>query len=263
METPARYISMIAAVLMLCPLCACAQTKCENYEAKVIRKYPHDTGAYTQGLFFWNGSLYESTGQNGKSSLRKVDLQTGRPYAKKDFNKKYFGEGSCVVDGRLYMLTWTNRVAFVYDPLTLEYQKTFAYPREGWGLTALPQKDKDGAVMVASDGSSTLFFLDENMQTVHMLPVKINGKPLRLLNELEWIDGRIWANIYTTDFIAIINPQTGMVEGRIDCRNLIPDHKRTPQMDVLNGIAVNDKGQIYLTGKNWPSMFEIELVKKK
>lgn len=254
---------------------ACAQTKTQkpasqtgvvNYTAKVVASYPHDTGAYTQGLFFWNGGFYETTGQYGESSLRKVDLTTGKVLEKKSFSKKYFGEGSCVVDGKLYILTWQNNVAFVYDAATLKYEKAYSYPREGWGLATLPKgasfkgSDKAGnAVMVASDGSSQLFFLDKDFSTCATLNVTFNGRNLPMLNELEWIDGKIWANVYMTDHIVIINPMTGKVEGLIDCSGLLPQAKRTPSMDVLNGIAQAPDGSIYLTGKYWPQLFKITL----
>ncbi len=256
------HIAVLCAAALFWPFSSCAQTKCTEYTVKVVKTYPHDRKAYTQGLFFWNGSLYESTGQWGSSSLRKVDLDTGKPLVKKDFNRKYFGEGSCVAGDRLYMLTWTNKAAFVYDANTLEYIKTYHYPREGWGLASIPET-ADGAVMAASDGSGSLFFLDRDLQTRRTLKVHLDGRPVRLLNELEYIDGRIWANVYTTDMIFIINPDSGAVEGRIDCSNLIPHSARTEDMDVLNGIAVDEKGRIFLTGKNWPLMFQVELVKKK
>lgn len=270
-----KYLFCALFFALMC-LNACSQgdAKCTSYRAKVVKTYPHDMKAYTQGLFFWKGTMYESTGLNGSSSLRKVDLATGKVQARKNFTQKYFGEGSCVVDGMLYMLTWTNKVAFVYDASTLEYVKTYAYPREGWGLASIPaQEDQasrgasktaganafDGACMVASDGSGTLYFLDREFQTRRSLKVTLNGKPVRLLNELEWVGDRIWANVYTTDLIFIINPKTGVVEGRVDCSGLYPASKRHPGADVLNGIAVNEKGQIFLTGKNWPHVYQIEL----
>lgn len=239
----------------------------DNYTVKVLERYPHDAEAYTQGLFFNNGVLYETTGQYGESSIRKVELKSGRVEKKISLSSKYFGEGSCAVDGKLYMLTWTNKVAFVYDLSTLKYEKTLAYPREGWGLTAIPEPDKakfGNAVMVSSDGSSNIYFLDKELRTIKTLKVTFNGRPLRLLNELEWIDGKIWANVYTTDLIVIIDPSTGSVCGKIDCTSLMPQNKRTPDMDVLNGIAARKtsggKTEIFLTGKNWPALFKIQLV---
>lgn len=253
-----RKLIMLGLSLLMAVSCLSANTKAKDYTVKVLQTYKHDPSAYTQGLFFWNGGFYETTGQFGQSSLRKVDLATGKVLQKKDFNRKYFGEGSCIVGNKLYILTWTNKVAFVYDPDTFEYSKTLAYPREGWGLAALPKADGK-AVMVASDGSSNLYFLDENLQTVKTLKVSFNGRPVKLLNELECIGGKIWANVYTTDLIVIIDPKTGNVEGRVDCSNLIPQNKRTPDMDVLNGIAQDKDGNIYLTGKNWPSLFRVKL----
>lgn len=251
----------------------------DNYTVRVLEKFPHDTRAYTQGLFFCDDTLYETTGQWGESSIRKVDLHSGRVEKKIALSSRYFGEGSCVFDGKLYMLTWTNRVAFVYDLATLKYEKTLSYPREGWGITTIPESERTAfgsAVMVASDGSSNLYFLDGSLRTHRTVPVTFNGRPLRLLNELEWIDGKIWANVYTTDMIVIIDPASGRVCGRIDCSSLIPQSQRTPDMDVLNGIAVRPSSGagssgsssktgagIFLTGKNWPWLFRIELVPSK
>lgn len=256
-----RKISIFVFSLVVATSCLNAQNGSRDYTVKVLQTYRHDPSAYTQGLFFWKGDFYETTGQYGASSLRKVELESGNVLEKKNFGRKYFGEGSCVVGDKLYILTWTNNVAFVYDPVTFEYRKSLAYPREGWGLAALPKADGK-AVMVASDGSSKLFFLDENLQTVRSINVTFSGRPVRLLNELEYIDGKIWANVYTTDLIVIIDPKTGNVEGRVDCSNLIPQNKRTPDMDVLNGIAADADGNIYLTGKNWPSLFRVKLQAK-
>ena len=237
-------------------LCACSEAQVKEYRLKVVKEYPHRTDAYTQGLFFQDGTLYETTGQYGESTIRTVNLESGEPTALKKLNRKYFGEGSVILDGELYVLTWTNRVAFRYDAATLEYKSTVSYPREGWGLTT------DGKQLIASDGSSTLYFLDRNLKVLRKLPVTLNGRPVRYLNELEWIDGRIWANVYTTDSIVIINPSSGKVEGLVDCAGLLPAKLRTRDTDVLNGIAVDGEGRVFLTGKNWPRMYQIELVNK-
>ena len=160
---------------------------------------------------------------------------------------------------RLYVLTWTNKVVFVYDPATLEYRSTWSYPREGWGLTT------DGRSLIASDGSSSLYFMNADLKVLKTLTVTLNGRPLRLLNELEWIDGKIWANIYTTDSIAVIDPASGKVEALIDCSGLLPEKLRSPDTDVLNGIAVLGEGRsqrIFLTGKNWPRLYEVRVLKK-
>jgi len=225
-----------------------------RYRIEVVKEYSHDKGSYTQGLFFHNGELYESTGQYGVSSMRKVDLQTGKALRKLDFARKYFAEGSVILGDNLYILTWTNKVAFVYDAATLEYKRTYSYPREGWGLTT------DGSRLIASDGSSRLFFLSPEFKLINSINVKLNGRPVRYLNELEWIDGRIWANVYTTNLILIINPASGEVEATVDCNGLLPDKLRNPDTDVLNGIAVDARGRIYLTGKNWPRLYEVKLV---
>ena len=237
---------------------SCSEKEPINYGIEVIAEYPHDTESYTQGLFFYDGNMYESTGLKGKSTFRQVELQTGRPILKMDFDKQYFIEGSTVFNGKLYILTWESRLAFVYDAATLEYESTWNYPREGWGLTT------DGSQLIASDGSSSLYFMDGNFELKKKLTVKYQGRPVRFLNELEYIDGKIWANIYTTDEIAIINSRNGKVEGVIDCKGLLPKRLRTSQTDVLNGIAINpDNGKIYLTGKNWPRLYEVRLKEKR
>jgi len=248
---------LLAGLLLVLPQPICS-AKVRHYKVKVIKEYVHDTGAYTQGLFFYGGDLYESTGQYGKSSFRKVELSSGRTLRKLDFNRKYFGEGSVILGDKMYMLTWTNKVAFIYDAATLQYRKTVSYPREGWGLTT------DGKQLIASDGSPRLYFMDSEMNVKRTVNVTFNGKPLRYLNELEWIESRIWANVYTTDMIVVIDPNSGNVEGVIDCSGLLPDKLRKRDTDVLNGIARNPSdGRIYLTGKNWPRLYQIELVEQK
>lgn len=244
---------LIAGVLLAG---ACSQAQVKQYGIKVVKEYPHRTDAYTQGLFFQDGILWETTGQYGESTIRTVDLASGEPTQLKKLNSKYFGEGSVILDGVLYVLTWTNKVAFKYDAATLTYQKTLSYPREGWGITT------DGKQLIASDGSANLFFLDKDLKLLKRQPVTMNGRPLRYLNELEWIDGKIWANVYTTDTIVIINPADGKVEAAIDCSGLLPRKLRNKDTDVLNGIALDAEGRIYLTGKKWPRLYQVELVKK-
>ena len=235
---------------------ACSQAQVKQYGVKVVKEYPHRTDAYTQGLFFHEGVLWETTGQYGESTIRTVDLASGEPIALKKLTGKYFGEGSVILDGVLYVLTWTNKVAFKYNAATITYQQTLRYPREGWGLTT------DGKQLIASDGSANLYFLDKDLKLLKRLPVTMNGRSLRYLNELEWIDGKIWANVYTTDTIVIINPADGKVEAAIDCTGLLPEKLRKKDTDVLNGIARDAEGRIYLTGKKWPRLYQVELVKK-
>ena len=248
---------LILIALALAVLVSC-QGKVKKYRLNVIKEYPHDTSSYTQGLFFHDGTLYESTGQMGESTMRTVDLESGKPIRKLSFSDQYFIEGSVILDDELFILSWLNRVAFIYDANTLEYKETYSYPRQGWGLTT------DGKSLIASDGSSTLYFLDKRFNVQHTVRVTRDDKTVTMLNELEWIDGKIWANIYTTDDIAIINPRTGVVEGMIDCSGLLDKSLRTPKTDVLNGIAYNPAdGKIYLTGKYWPRLYEVRLVPKK
>jgi glutamine cyclotransferase len=223
-----------------------------------VAEYPHDTESYTQGLFFNDGQMYESTGLHGKSTFRMVDMQTGKALKRLDFDDKYFVEGSVMWKGNLYILTWETKMAFVYDAETLEYKSTWKYPREGWGITT------DGKQLIASDGSANLYFMNENFALDRKVRVTVEDRPVRFLNELEYIDGKIWANVYTSDDIVIINPKDGRIQGVVDCRGLLPEKLRTPVTDVLNGIAYNPAdGKIYLTGKNWPKLYEVRLVEKK
>lgn len=248
-------IKVFILALLIALLPSCGAAKVVEYKVKVVKEYPHDVTSYTQGLFFHDGRFYESTGQWGSSTLRIVDLESGKPVKKVSFNNKYFIEGSVVFGGDLYVLTWTNKVAFKYDPETLEYRSTQGYPREGWGMTT------DGKQIIASDGSSQLYFMDKDLKVSKKLKVTLNGRPVRYLNELEWIDGKIWANVYTTDLIVVIDPKSGEVVSTVDCTGLLPAKLRTQDTDVLNGIAYKD-GHIYLTGKNWPRLYEVELIKK-
>ena len=250
-----RYIVPAVLALSFC-FSSCARGV-KHYKISVVKEHPHDETSYTQGLFFDGDQMYESTGQWGESTFRKVDLETGKPLRKLDFDSKYFIEGSVFFGGSLFILTWTNHVVFEYDAATLEYKKSYSYPREGWGLTT------DGKQLIASDGSSNLYFMDKNLKVTKTLPVKMNGRPVRSLNELEWIDGKIWSNVYTSDVILIIDPSSGEVEATVDCTGLLPAKLRDRRTDVLNGIAYNSgDGKIYLTGKYWKRLYEIKLVEK-
>jgi glutaminyl-peptide cyclotransferase len=250
-----RKIAIIFLVLLAAV--SCGTTKVREYKVKVVREYPHDITSYTQGLFFHGDTLYESTGQWGESTFRTVDLATGDALTRMDFSRQYFVEGSIIFGDTLYILTWTNNLVFLYDAKTLEYKATVAYPRQGWGITT------DGKQLIASDGSSYLYFMDADLNVLRRQRVTKDGKPVFDLNELEYIDGKVWANVYTTDTIVIIDPANGVVEATVDCRGLLPYKERTRDTDVLNGIAVDKDGRIFLTGKYWPKMYEIELIKKK
>ena len=250
--------AFLAILILSVFMGACTDASVRHYRLEVVAEYPHDTGSYTQGLFFHEGQMYETTGLHGKSTLRKVDLNTGKPIIKLDFGQKYFVEGSVVLNDNLYILTWESKVVFVYDADSLKYKSTWSYPREGWGITT------DGKQLIASDGSSILYFMDEKFSLKRRVYVKHEDRPVMWLNELEYIDGKIWANVYTSEEIVIINPKDGRVEGVIDCRGLLPKELRDTTTDVLNGIAYNpDTKKIYLTGKNWPKLYEIRLIEKK
>lgn len=249
-----KFIAIILCLLAAFSSSGCS-AKVRQYRVKAVEEYPHDPSAYTQGLFFHDGQLYESTGQYGSSSFRTVELSTGKVLKKIDFAKKYFAEGSVIMGDELFILTWSNKVAFRYDAATLEYRSSVGYPREGWGLAT------DGKSLIASDGSAYIYFMDRDFRTQRRIRVTMDGRPVRFLNELEYIDGRIWANVYTTDMIVIIDPSDGKVEATVDCSGLLPASLREPETDVLNGIAA-DGGRIYLTGKNWKRLYRVELIEK-
>jgi glutaminyl-peptide cyclotransferase len=228
------------------------------YRFVVKNSYPHDPKAFTQGLFFKDGYLYESTGLNGQSSLRKVELTSGKVLEKKALASEYFGEGIAEVDGELVALTWTSHVGFVYELKGFKPKRQFSYAGEGWGLAS------DGHQLYMSDGSAVIRVLNpKTLEPVRSIQVMGEGKPITRLNELEWVDGQLFANIWGTDVIARIDPATGQVLGWIDLGALLaPDKRGTDSADaVLNGIAYDSKHhRLFVTGKLWPKLFEIELV---
>jgi glutamine cyclotransferase len=225
----------------------------------VINRFPHDVTAYTQGLVYEGGGvLYESTGLLGRSTVRRVDLPTGRVMAAVALSPDRFGEGLALLNGRLYQLTWKNHVGYVYDAATLARVDSFTYTGEGWGLTT------DGTSLIMSDGTDTLRWLNPRTFAVERrVPVRDKGSPLSALNELEWVKGGLFANIYTGDWIVRIDPKTGAITQWIDCHDLLPEKDRKPDTDVLNGIAFDSAtGHLLVTGKLWPALFELRLKSK-
>jgi glutamine cyclotransferase len=221
---------------------------------RTLQSYPHDAGAFTQGLIFENGVFYESTGLVGESSLRRVDPPTGKVLQTTPVDG-YFTEGLALLPGgdELAQLTWQTRIGFVYDRTTLRRKRTFSYATEGWGLAC------DGARLAMSDGSATIRWLDPTtLKEKSSMRVTADGRAVAQLNELEFVRGELWANVWQTDFIAAIDPKTGVVRRWIDLRSLLPGAARGPQADVLNGIAWDRKGdRVFVTGKKWPLLFEI------
>ncbi len=227
-----------------------------NYTYRIVNTYPHDTEAFTQGLSYYNDYLYEGTGSYGQSALRKVDLESGEVVRQIDISSDYFGEGIAVFENNIYQLTWLSKKGFIYTINNFESLGEFAYKTEGWGLT------HDGDHFILSDGSSRLQFLDsQTFQVQHSLSVIDKDGPVSNLNELEYINGSIYANIWYSDWIIIINPENGYVTGKVDLSGLLKPEDISPDTNVLNGIAYDSKNhRIFVTGKRWPKLFEIELV---
>ena len=224
---------------------------------RVLNSYPHDGAAFTQGLLWHDGGFYESTGMEGQSSLRKVAFPSGRVLKKVDVPRPLFAEGLALVDDKLVQLTWQTRLGLIYDLKTLKPQGRFSYQTEGWGITY------DGKNLIMSDGSDALIYLDpKNFAPIRYLKVTLDGQALRDLNELEWIEGEIWANVWHTDLIVRIDPATGAVKKVVDLKGILPAEQRTGREDVLNGIAYDAaKKRVFVTGKYWPRIFHIEVDK--
>jgi glutamine cyclotransferase len=252
---PAHALALIV-LLVITSLSATASAD-DGY--RIVNSYPHDRNAFTQGLVFVDGHLYESTGRDGHSSLRMVDLTTGRVLQDAPLEQKYFAEGLTNWGSTLVQLTWLSHVGFVYDRFSFRLLHTFKYNYEGWGLT------QDGKNLIESDGSSTLRFLDpKTFKVVRHINVTDNGKAVQELNELEYIHGEIYANVWHTDRIARISPETGKVLAWIDLAGLLPPDKHPGPEGVLNGIAYDAAhDRLFVTGKLWPLLFEIKIVPEK
>lgn len=222
---------------------------------ELIATTPHEPASFTQGLAIHAGRLYESTGHYGESTLRRIELATGRIEKMTTLSSAYFGEGIAIFGERLYQLTWRNNLVLVYDVETFERVGAFRYDGEGWGLT------HDGTHLIVSDGSASIRFHDpETFEVVRLLNVTADGSPVHSLNELEYINGEIWANLWYQDRIVRISPETGAVLGWVDLSGLYPPSRRAAE-DVLNGIAYDaDTDRLFVTGKNWPWLYEIEVV---
>lgn len=231
-----------------------------EYSFSVVHTFPHDPKAYTQGLEYHDGVLYESTGEYGESSLRKVDLNTGKVLQKIDLPKEQFGEGMTIVGSHIIQLTWQEGIGIVYDKNSFNKIKTFNYQasQEGWGLCF------DGEKLIKSDGSNRLYFLDKDTyQETGYIEVFNHKGPVDSINELEYIDGKVYANLYTTDLIVIINPETGAIEGQLNLIGLLPQSHQTTDTNVLNGIAYDHTGKrLFVTGKNWDTLFEIKMLER-
>ncbi|MFN0085720.1 MAG: glutaminyl-peptide cyclotransferase [Blastocatellia bacterium] len=238
---------------------ASAPVRVSFYGYEVVASYPHDTNAFTQGLVYHQGVFYESTGLNGSSSLRRVEIATGAVLRKIDVPSQHFAEGLALFNGRLYQLTWQSQRAFVYAEDSFNLLDTLSYVGEGWGLT------HDGSSLIMSDGSDQIRFLDPAtfnvLRTIH---VDDNGRSIRNLNELEYIKGEIYANIWQTDRLVRIDPRSGRVTAWINLTGLLTPEDRQRPVDVLNGIAYDEAGdRLFVTGKLWPKVYEIRLKLRK
>jgi len=247
----AACLLTIVSCVLSCLLYAAEDLPLYTYE--IIEKYPHDPAAFTQGLTWHDGFLYEGTGRKGQSTLRKVALESGELLQRHNLGRRYFGEGIAIRDGLVYQLTWQSHIGFIYDLETFEQQETFFVAGEGWGITF------DDEHLIISDGSATLRFLDPTTQSeVRRLTVMLNDQPVSYLNELEFIKGEIWANVWYQDVILRIDPQSGMVNSLVDLTGLYPERRNADE--VLNGIAWDSEQQrLFVTGKLWPVLYEIAL----
>jgi glutamine cyclotransferase len=233
-----------------------ARTQTPRFSFHIVHIYPHDRMAFTQGLCYYNGQLYESTGLRGRSSLRLVDLESGKVLRIHYLPERYFGEGIALYDGKIVQLTWQSNLGFVYDRESFKQLREFPYGTEGWGIAY------DGRRLIVSDGTATLYFWDpQSLRETGRIEVRGQGKPVPQLNELETVRGKIYANVWQTDTIAEIDPANGNITGWIDLGELAAYMDLSRPIDVLNGIAYDaESDRLFITGKLWPNLFQIELV---
>ena len=261
--------SFIIALAMLALVVACGSQQQKSvaqpqivqpttYACKVKNVFPHSVDSYTQGLQFVDGLVWEGTGEYGSSQIVTYALGETEPKVLSKLPRSEFGEGITLLGDELYQLTWESNVCHVYNPQTMQKLRDFRYPGEGWGLTS------DGEKLYMSNGTATIYKVDPTtFRRESRITVTLRGEALNYINEMEWIDGKIWANVYTTNYIVIIDPTTGVVEGVIDCEGLLSDEDITTRTDVLNGIAYDAATKrIFVTGKRWNKLFEIEIVKR-
>jgi len=253
---PTRLLAVFVAALSLG---ASSPHKTPTYTYRIVHVYPHDSNAFTQGLIYLNGLLYESTGLWGRSSVRAVALETGKVIHQQNVPNQYFAEGLTNWAGDLIQLTWQTHEGFVYNLFTFQQERTFSYEGEGWGLT------QDGTHLIMSDGTPFLRILDpKSLHEIKRIKVTEGGSPVENLNELEYVKGEIYANIWQTDRIARISPATGQVIGWIDLTGILAPADREAGADVLNGIAYDRAAnRLFVTGKLWPKLFEIQIVPQK
>lgn len=257
MSRPLLIVPLVVAVLQA----GCGNARSETVDAPfdVVAQFPHDTGAYTQGLVWEDSVLYESTGRYGHSEVRRVDLRSGGVQLATRLPEDRFGEGMALLNGRLYQLTWESKIAYVYDAATLALVDSIPYEGEGWGLAT------DGSSLYLSDGSDSIRVVaPATLKATQVIHVRYEDSPLSKLNELEWIDGELYANVYESDWVARIDPATGTVRQLIDFAALWPREKRPYGTDVMNGIARAPRaGDLLLTGKLWPTMYQVHLRPKR
>lgn len=229
----------------------------ELYECKIVNTYPHDKKDYTQGLFYENGIMYEGTGQYGESKLKKINFETGKIVAELNLEANFFGEGITPYKDKIIQLTWKSKTGFVYDKSSFKLLTTLNYNSEGWGITT------DDKRLIMSDGTQNIHFLDpEYFNETGKIEVYDNNGPVENINELEYVDGLVYANIWQTEEIIAFDPSTGKVIKRIDCRKIIPNGYQNEHENTLNGIAYDkDNNRFFITGKRWPSLFEVKFVK--
>lgn len=227
----------------------------EQLSYTLVRRLPHSTSAFTQGLEVFDGVFLESTGQYGSSTIRQVEISTGKILRSRAIDKSFFGEGLTQLNNSVYMLTWLNQLGLIFDAKTLRQTGTFRYSGEGWGIT------NDGKHIYMSNGTSVISVLDPSSWTiVRTIPITLDGMAVSQINELEWIDGAIWANVWQSDRVIRISPTSGNVTGVLDLTGILPSNERTPTTDVLNGLAWNPTSKtLYATGKNWPAIFELSV----